>query len=336
MRTLLTLALCLSMASLIMTSSSPGESSKLVVVTSIAPLSLIAREIGGSFVETYIILPPKADPHEFYPSIHTIELVKRAKLFVHTGHFDFEREILRAVDIKDVGKRHYKEYGLKFVYYPSSLDVNIHGYWLDPDNAIAIAKAIEEALEEVDPDHAEYYRSKLAEFISKMRHFKEIAKELVDEIDLRDISVVITLPIEEYFVASLGVEVKEVIMKYDIEPSARKMEELVEILEENKCLVTMCELALETKASKYAYELISRSKKPLALLRVIHVEDFDTFSSLLYYNLGSLTTAASMIHEKEVSPSYLLLSPQLYNALIIALLIIAIAEFLLILRLARA
>ncbi|WP_297499357.1 zinc ABC transporter substrate-binding protein, partial [Thermococcus sp.] len=146
-----------------------GENAeKPLVVTTIAPLASIVEDAFNGSVNVVYIIPPGVDPHEYQLTTEQIGLLKKADVIVTTGgHLPIEKKI---AELKGEGLfsgkvlliDDYKREGFRYLreHWYSGKD-NPHGVWLDPTNAIAIAKATEKALEETDPANAEEYRSEL-------------------------------------------------------------------------------------------------------------------------------------------------------------------------------
>lgn len=118
------------------------------IVVTIPDFKPIAEAIAGDDFEVVSLIPPGSDPHSFTLSVEDVEKLGSADVIVlaNSNFFDFEAKIAEefgnVVDFDD-----YNATLLDFPGYPS----NPHGYWMLPENAIRIAKAIKDRLEERYP-----------------------------------------------------------------------------------------------------------------------------------------------------------------------------------------
>ena len=171
------------------------EDRKLKIAASIEPLALIVKEIVGRYGDVVVLLPPGVEPHEFQLTREVIDKVKGCDLIVHTGHCGFELKLVEVTGIRDLGLRDFIRYGLKLRPLPgrevptvvpkgksalelSAMGYNVHGWWLDPDNAIVIARALVDTLSEIDPEHSRYYHSRFEAFLEEIKELKEFLSEV--------------------------------------------------------------------------------------------------------------------------------------------------------------
>jgi zinc transport system substrate-binding protein len=142
-------------------STGSAAASPVEVVTSIPPLAMIVRQIGGDRVSVRSILPAASDPHTFEPRPSDAAAVARARIVVSLGSAidDWLGDALAAPDgaivvrldldvAADEAHEHEHEHD-------HESDPHV---WLDPawvrDNAIA---PVHRALAEADPDGAAGY-----------------------------------------------------------------------------------------------------------------------------------------------------------------------------------
>lgn len=151
---------------------------KVNVVASTADLKSIAEDIGGDYISVKSIVSGKSNPHFAEVLPNYMVMVSRADLYLKVG---LELDIW-AQPIID-GSRNGKlvivdcSEGIQPLEMPTSRvdasmgDVHPQGnphYWLDPQNAIIIARNIERGLTQVDPANSANYRAALAEFEKKI------------------------------------------------------------------------------------------------------------------------------------------------------------------------
>ncbi|RLE72717.1 MAG: ABC transporter substrate-binding protein, partial [Thermoprotei archaeon] len=67
---------------------------KVLVAVTLEPLASIVYEIGGGLIEVEVLLPEGVEPHTFQLTRDVIETASRADLIVHTGHMEWEKELV--------------------------------------------------------------------------------------------------------------------------------------------------------------------------------------------------------------------------------------------------
>ncbi|AHF80387.1 metal ABC transporter solute-binding protein, Zn/Mn family [Thermococcus paralvinellae] len=181
---------------------------KPLVVASISPLAEIVRELFGDSVEVVYIIPPGADPHQYQLTPEQIELIKKADVVVTAnGHLPAEQKIKQlkeegTINADVLFAEDYAKYGFRFLperWYNNKN--NPHGVWLDPHNALAIAKATTEALSERYPQNRELYEKQYEKFETKVLAIIEAYKALAE-----NATAVIEMPSQQYALEWLGVK----------------------------------------------------------------------------------------------------------------------------------
>jgi zinc/manganese transport system substrate-binding protein len=157
---------------------------KLRVVTTVQTFKSLAEEVGGDKVEVTALVGDSVDPHFVDPRPSYAIILNRADLLVHVG---LQLEIgwlppllaqsrnpdiqtgqpgnldasTSGLSIQDIGVGMSRTQG----------DIHPLGnphYWLPPDDALAVARAIEARLEKLDAGDAAYYRDRLSQFERKL------------------------------------------------------------------------------------------------------------------------------------------------------------------------
>ncbi len=247
----------------VLTPGVSAEEEKPLVVASIGPIASIVEEAFGDSVEVMTLVPLGADPHEYQLSAKQIELLQKADVVVTTGgHLPVEAkiaqlkeegvitaELLLIDDFKAKGFRYLPEH------WYNDKD-NPHGSWLDPDNALAIASATENALEMVDPENAETYRREFELFRTRVEAIKEAFSGV-----FANKSAVINMPPVQYAIEWLGIKAIASI-KPEEEVPARGVDELVHVAERSDVIVYSLQSPEQLKNA--ALELAEKSGKPTA------------------------------------------------------------------------
>ncbi|CAD5244137.1 metal ABC transporter solute-binding protein, Zn/Mn family [Thermococcus camini] len=245
-----------------------ASSEKPLVVTSIAPIASIVQDAFGDSVEVVYLIPPGADPHEYQLTASQIELLRKADVIVTTGgHLPVEKKIAELIDEGTITGEalfldDYKREGFRYLpeYWYNDKD-NPHGVWLDPTNALAIARATEKALERVNPSGAGLYRSSYKDFESRVGTIVEAYRALVED----NKTAVIQMPPDEYAIEWLGIRAIASI-KPEEEVPAIGIDELLGTAEGTDLVVYARDSPDQMKDA--AKELAAKSGKPLAEITV--------------------------------------------------------------------
>ena len=156
---------------------------KPLIVTSIHPITLITTAITGDHANIKPLLDQQASPHDFTLKPSHLKLLEQADLVVWTGpaleHFmtrllpdlvqsEHRIEWLSLADMTlyDYKTENHHEGEHEDDHHHGSLDPHV---WLDPDNAIILAKAIHQKLIAINPQQSDDYDRNLEVFISSVR-----------------------------------------------------------------------------------------------------------------------------------------------------------------------
>ena len=154
------------------TSASAGSAEKLIVATTVSPLTNIASAIGGDRVIIEGIVPEGVNSHTFEPEPQTAELLSTADIiFVNGLKLEDPTLSLAEANMKDgaeiveLGTQSLpeSEYIYDFSFPKEDGKPNPH-LWTDPYFAIKYADIVRATLSERDPAHADYYQSNFEAF----------------------------------------------------------------------------------------------------------------------------------------------------------------------------
>lgn len=285
---------------------------KPLVVASIAPIASIVQDAFGDAVEVVYLIPPGANPHEYQMTADQIELLRRADVMVTTGgHLPMEKKI---AELKEEGTimgetlfiDDYRREGFRYLpeHWYNDKD-NPHGVWLDPYNALAIASAVEKALEKADPVNAELYRELYSDFEGRVKAIVEAYRALVEE----NRTAVIQLPSNQYAIEWLGITAVASI-KPEEEVPAIAVDELVETARGADLVIYAVDSPEQMKDA--ASELARKSGKPLTGIRVFwsgkpYTEVLIENSAAVIKALGGEHQEAENVQENDVG-RYVVLS----------------------------
>ena len=173
-RSVIRFSICLFLSS----GSLLAQGAPVKVVATLPTVKALVEEVGGERVDVIALARGDQDPHFVTPTPVLMRRTREAVLFVENG-FSLERW---ADDVAN-GSGNSRIYrgtpgrviagtGVAALEIPSVLsremgDIHPQGnphVWLDPLRAKIQAKNIAEALERVDPNGADYYSNRLADF----------------------------------------------------------------------------------------------------------------------------------------------------------------------------
>jgi zinc/manganese transport system substrate-binding protein len=234
------------------------------VVSSTSDLASIATLIGGDLVDVTSLAAGNADPHyvEVLPS-YMIK-VKKAKLYLRTG-LDLDRWALPIID----GSRNASllvvdcSSNIRPLNAPTGKvdasmgDIHPQGnphYWLDPDNGLIIAAAIEDGLERVDPANSAAYQAGLARFQAEIEKRKVGWQEKAKP--LAGVEIVTYHDTWPYLCRTFGIEVAGFVEPLPgIEPTPSHTATLIELIKVRHIKI----IGLEPYKSRRTPESIARA-----------------------------------------------------------------------------
>ncbi len=159
--------------------------SKPLIVSTIKPLSDIAKEIGGDEINLEYIIPPVASIHLYEYKISDIKKVVNADLFLYIGVGEpninsivkmvSKEKRVKVLNIPDL----YLIYEFQFGEHHHEHEEHEGKYphpaiWLDPLNAKVIGNFIYEKLSKIDPSNKEFY-------FKNYKNFEKKIDKLVEE-----------------------------------------------------------------------------------------------------------------------------------------------------------
>lgn len=220
------LLLALSSALLHPAEHTAASDNMVRVATTMTQLKPLVKAVGGSRVDVFSLIPAGADPHHYEPSLKEFERVFEAKLLVATGpsHLPIEARVLEEYAESGVGLlvdyRNYTRSGLRLLTLPDG-KVNPHGYFLSYQGARAIASSVCRALRLIDPDHSNYYNTRLEAYLEWAESVYRSAREAVGE----GLRAALITPTLHYTLDELGVKLVAVLVReHGVEPTVKDLE----------------------------------------------------------------------------------------------------------------
>ena len=211
--------------------------SGLKVVTTVAPLSNIALNVGGSRINLTQIVPDGTDSHTYEPAPSDARAMAEADLIVINGLHLEESTLALAEANKKASARILllgentitpDQWVFDFSFPEENGDPNPH-LWMNPVYAMRYAELIRDQLADMDPANAAYYVDNTTRFVDRNR-----------ELDAAVAATILTIPPQNrklltfhdsfaYFAPRYGMTVIGAIQPADFsEPSPREVAALIE------------------------------------------------------------------------------------------------------------
>ncbi|MBS7626278.1 zinc ABC transporter substrate-binding protein [Candidatus Bathyarchaeota archaeon] len=289
------------------------EAHNVKVAVTIGPLASIVEAIGGEEVSVQTLLPEGVEPHTFQAKPEILAKATLADLIVQTGHFPFEEQLIKVAGKPSLGLREFMDFGLNLSRMPineheeHSGGYNLHGYWLKPDNAQAIAKAAASALAKIDPANAQKYQKNLEVFQERISRVKDYINLLKGGEGSGRLKVVVTHPSESYLAETFGMDVAGILSRGEnVFVSGGELVNLEKKLRSREVsLIVSSELSSQMKVGEFAEQLAKDTDTPIIYFRVM-TWGFD-YPALIMFNAGVASNI--MVKPKSNVPSTQLLYP---------------------------
>jgi ABC-type Zn uptake system ZnuABC Zn-binding protein ZnuA len=148
------------------------DNGKPNVVTTVAPISSIARNIGGTRIDLYGIVPDGTNSHTFEPAPSDARILSQADvIFVNGLDLELPTMTLAEANLRDgaeivsLGEETIteEEWVFDFSFPEEGGHPNPH-LWTNPPFAKRYAEIIAATLTARDPEHADYYAENLARY----------------------------------------------------------------------------------------------------------------------------------------------------------------------------
>nr|WP_100169248.1 metal ABC transporter substrate-binding protein [Microbulbifer agarilyticus] len=179
------------------------RSEKLVVVASIAPLAMLAREVVGDAAEVHQLVQG-ADPHHYAPSVNDRLTIEGAPLVVWMGPA-LESVLARQMALVSAERQLALLDDTSQFEFDGSDPTDPH-LWLRPRNASAIAARIAARLSTLDPQQAEGYRQRARDFSRAMANLQKVQDRALWA--YKDVPIVSTHKAYSQFFGPAGVAVE--------------------------------------------------------------------------------------------------------------------------------
>ena len=160
-----------------------AEAAPLKVVATLSVFADLVKQVGGGDVAVSFVASPRFNPHFIEPRPSDVLRIKQADLLVHGG---LDLEAWRGPLLDAAGNTNLfagskgeldLSIGIPLLEVPTTPlnrlmgDIHLYGnphYWLNPEHAKIMARAIAAKLADLDPAHQAAYEQRLATFLSQL------------------------------------------------------------------------------------------------------------------------------------------------------------------------
>lgn len=216
---------------------------KPIIVTTVAPITNMVRNIGADYVNVTGIVPDGTDSHTFEPVPMDAKLLASADLIIVNG-LDLELPTVKLAEkvkgketqILQLGNRALprEDWRYDFTFPREHGHPNPH-LWPNIALAMRYAEIIRDALIELDPAHKEGYVANAAIYLSKLRKLDKAISDCIRSIPENNRKLVTYHDSFAYFAPRYGMKVVAAIQPSDFsEPRPREVIRIIkQIKKEN-------------------------------------------------------------------------------------------------------
>jgi len=212
---------------------------KLKVVSTVAPITNIVQNVGGSRIELEGIIPPGTDSHTFEPAPGDARKLAAADLIVVNGlalegtTIDLAQANLKSgARILELGPNTISrdQWMFDFSFPEQNGDPNPH-VWMNPLYALRYAELVRDALSEVDPSSAAYYGQNTEQYRTQIQPLDRAIMATVQTIPEKNRKLLTYHDSFAYFAPRYGFQVIGAIQPSDFaEPTPREVAALIDQL----------------------------------------------------------------------------------------------------------
>jgi len=280
------------------------------VAASIEPLAGLAGEVGGTHVETSVLLPEGIEPHAATLPPQALIDAEAADLLVLSGHFPWEQDLVSQVStpyitLDDVSAlENYEDYGARLSEMPGTQEDgetlvaaqhdhegNPHGWWLLPTNALAIANATRSALTYLNSTLSSFWEANFERFALALDSLLHLVAETDETFHFSSMHAVVVSPAEAYVAEAFGIQVEAVLQVEEVLVSGAELLEIQGAIRNGTItLILGSDVARLQAGGEYSVQLSEDYDVPLVWCRAVFFEGLADYIAVMTYNLGSLTS----------------------------------------------
>lgn len=220
-----------------------AQSQRLKILTTVAPLTNIVKNVGGPYVDVHGLIPGGTDSHTFEPAPSDVKYIAEADLIVLNGlHLEVPTEKLALANKKSntpmlkLGDQTIAPDAYVFDRsFPKAAGHPNPHLWMNPLYAARYAELVRDALMELDPANAAHYRQRTEQYTARLYALDRAIAEAVATIPPRHRKLLTYHDSFAYFAPRYGFAVIGAIEPASFsEPSPRDVARVIRQLQEEK------------------------------------------------------------------------------------------------------
>lgn len=320
MRRLLSGLLALALAASLTACGQPPlpEDGKTQVVCTLFPYYDFARQIGGDDVDVTLVVPAGRETHSFEPTPMDVIRISQADVFIYNGgeSEQWVADILDAagedipcvLSMMDAAELHEEELVEGMQSGTSAHDHHDHDedgeeieydehIWTSPVTAMALCRAITDGLCQADPDHADSFRARLADYLAALETLDGTFRQIVAE-GSQDLLVFGDRFPLLYFCREYGLDYRAAFhgCAGDTEPSLATLKYLIDLVNEQHIPVVYTIELSSRKVAKAIAETTGAQVRTFHSCQTVSRAEFDagvTYLQLMEANADVLREGLS-------------------------------------------
>ena len=196
-------------------SAAPGADGRIVVATTVSPITSIVANVGGDRVDVRGIVPEGTNSHTFEPAPQVAALLSEADVvFVNGLQLEEPTKDLAQTNAKDgavlveIGDEVLpaSEWIYDFSFPEEDGKPNPH-LWTDPTYAARYAEVVKDTLSAADPDNADYYETNYQAFLVQTEQLADALRKDQATVPDGDLKLVTYHDAYAYFARTFGWQV---------------------------------------------------------------------------------------------------------------------------------
>jgi ABC-type Zn uptake system ZnuABC Zn-binding protein ZnuA len=223
--------------------SEAASADKIDVVTTVAPLTNIVRNVGGNRISLHGIIPDGTDSHTFEPAPSDAQVLADADLILVNGlHLETPTEKMAdankkpGIEIVRLGDNTLaqNDWIFDFSFPKDKGDPNPH-LWMNVQYAMRYAEIARDALSKADSANTDYYAKNADIYLAKLKQLDEGIAKSVQTIPESQRKLVTYHDSCAYFARRYGMTVIGAIQPSDFaEPSAQEVANMIDQLKQEQ------------------------------------------------------------------------------------------------------
>jgi ABC-type Zn uptake system ZnuABC Zn-binding protein ZnuA len=219
------------------TAGGGSGSGKLLVATSVAPITDIVKNVAGNAADVQGMIPEGVDSHTFEPTPDTAKLLSTADVIILNG-LDLEDPTLK------LAQANQKDGAVIYLLGPNAITPDQYLYdfsfpkseghpnphlWMDVANAITYTKLVRDELSKADPKNAATYSRNADAYLATLATLNDAVQQAIDTIPQENRVLLTYHDSFAYFANHYGMKVIGAIQPSDFsEPSAQEVAALID------------------------------------------------------------------------------------------------------------